>query len=202
MAHETDGEDRLRTPAGAASPPDGPTRQQPAPPPRPGLSYSSPAPIVVVPPVPRSIKLGRTLWLLSFVAGLAVLVGSFLTRDSHLERLRTVVQEMAPGGDEAAVTTATAIVFWGSIGAMLLVMLLEAAMLGVVVGKQGWARWALIPLLTGHVLVMVVTAAFLVPDGDGGSYVVILWGIQILLAFVGLVLFFFPSAGSWFTSRR
>ena len=54
--------------------------------------------------------MARNLWLFSFVAGLAVLVGSFLTRDSHLERLRSVVQETAPGGDETAITTATAIV--------------------------------------------------------------------------------------------
>lgn len=202
MAHETDGEDRLRTPAGAAAPPDGPPRAQPAPPSRPGLSYSSPAPIVVVPPTPQSIRTAKTLWLFSFLAGLAVLVGSFLTRDSHLERLPTVVQEMAPGGDAEAVTTATAIVFWGSVGALLLVILLEAAMLGVVLGRQGWARWVLIPLLAGHVLVMLVTAAFLVPEGDGGSYVMMLWGLEILLAFIGLVLFFFPSANSWLKSRR
>lgn len=202
MAHETDGEDRLRTPSGAASPPDGPHTAQPAPPPRPGLSYSSPAPIVVVPPVPGSARLARNLWLFSFAAGLAVLAGSFLTRDSHLERLRTVVQEVAPGGDDSAVTTATDIVFWGSIGAMLLVMLLEAAMLGVVVGRQGWARLALVPLLAAHVLVMVVAATFLVPPGDAGSYVVILWGIEILLAFIGLVLFFFPSAAAWLRSGR
>jgi hypothetical protein len=157
---------------------------------------------VVVPPVPRSVRLARNLWLLSFVAGLAVLVGSFLTRDSHLERLRTVVQETAPGGDETAITTATAIVFWGSIGALLLVMLLEAAMLGVVVGRQGWARLALVPLLAGHVLVMVVAATFLVPPGDAGSYVAILWGLEILLAFIGLVLFYVPSAAAWLRSGR
>lgn len=202
MASETGGEDRLRTPSGAASPPDGLSRPQPAPPPRPGLSYLSPAPIMVVPPVPRSVQLARNLWLLSFVAGVAVLAGSFLTRDSHLARLRTVVQEMAPGGDEAAVTTATAIVFWGSIGALLLVMLLEAAMLGVVAGRQGWARLALVPLLAGHVLVMVVAATFLVPPGKAGSYVAIIWGIEILLAFIGLVLFFFPSAAAWLRSGR
>jgi hypothetical protein len=201
MAQEPDGEDRLRTATqGAAAPPSpaGP----PAPPPRPGLSYSAPAPIAVVPAAPRSIKNARTLWLLSFAAGLAVLVGSFLTRDSHLERLRTVVEQMAPGGDAEAVTTATGIVFWGSLAAVLLVILLEAAMLGVVMGRQGWARWALLPLLAGHVIVLVLASAFLVPEGDAGSYVVLLWGLQLLLALVGLVLFFMPSANAWLKSGR
>lgn len=198
MAHTPDGEDQLRNaPSGTSSPPGGQ-----APPPRPGLSYSAPAPIAVIPPAPGTIRHGRTLWLTSFLAGLAVLVGSFFTRDGHLERLRSVVEQMAPGGDAEAVTTATGIVFWGSIGALLLVTLLEAAMLGVVMGRQGWARWALVPLLIGHGLVMLVATAFLVPDGDGGSYVLLLWGAELLLALIGLVMFFLPASGAWLKSSR
>ncbi|WP_258061911.1 hypothetical protein [Arthrobacter sp. ZGTC412] len=201
MAQAPDGEERLRTASqGAAAPPS--SSGPPAPPPRPGLSYSVPAPIAVIPAAPRSVRNARALWLLGFVAGFAVLVGSFLTRDWHLERLRTVVDQMAPGGDAEAVTTATNVVFWGSLGAVLLVILLEAAMLGVVMGRQGWARWALLPLLAGHVIVLAVAAAFLVPEGDAGSYVVLLWGLQLLLAFIGLVLFFMPSASAWLKSGR
>ena len=202
MAQERDGEDLLQTTTShdAAAPP--PPSAPPAPPPRPGLSYSAPAPIVAIPPAPRSIRNARNLWLVGFVAGLAVLVGSFLTRDSHLERLRAVVEQMAPGGDAEAVTTATGVVFWGSLAAVLLVILLEAAMLGVVMARHGWARWALIPLLAGHVVVLLVAAAFLVPDGDAGSYVVLLWGLQLLLSLVGLVLLFIPSASAWLKSRR
>jgi hypothetical protein len=218
MARQSDGEERpgINT-SGTAYPPEGPATapsaapagQPPAPPPtphapppRPGLSYSAPAPIAVIPPAPGTIRHGRTLWLASFLAGLAVLVGSFLTRDGHLERLRGVVEQMAPGGDAEAVTTATGIVFWGSGGALLLAILLEAAMLGVVLGRQGWARWALIPLLAGHALVMIVAVAFLVPDGDGASYVLLLWGAELLLALAGLVMFFLPSANAWLKSSR
>jgi hypothetical protein len=199
MAQEPGGEDRLRTtPQGAAAPPSpsGP----PAPPPRPGLSWSAPAPILAIPAAPRSVRTARTLWLVSFVAGLAVLVGSFMTRESHLEHLKTVVEGMAPGGDAEAVTTATGIVFWGSLGAVLLVILLEAAVLGLVMGRRGWARWALLLLLAGHAVVLLVAAAFLVPDGDAGSYVVLLWGLDLLLAVVGLVFFFMPSANAWLKS--
>jgi hypothetical protein len=49
---------------------------------------------------------------------------------------------------------------------------------------------------------MAVAAAFLVPEGDAGSYVVLLWGAELLLAFVGLVALFMPSAGTWLKSRR
>lgn len=194
MPQHPDGDDQLPVaPAGAATPP---------PPPRPGLSYAAPAPIIVIPPAPRSISVARGLWLLSLVAGSAVVVGSFLTRTSHLERLRTVVDKMAPGGNADAVTTSTAIVFWGSLSALLLLILLQAAFLAAVSGRRSWARWMMIPLLAGQVAVMAVAAAFLVPEGDAGTYVVLLWGAQLLLGCMGLVALFMPSAGRWFTSGR
>jgi hypothetical protein len=195
MPQHPDGESPLQgAPAGAATPP--------PPPPRPGLSYAGPAPIEVIPPTPRSISLARSFWLFSFVAGMAVIVGSFLTRDSHLERLRKVVDQMAPGGDANALTTSTAVVFWGSLSALVLLIVLQAAMLAVVSARRGWARWLLAPLLAAQVAVMAVATAFLVPEGDAGSYVVLLWGAQALLAFAGLLALFMPSAGRWFTSRR
>jgi hypothetical protein len=201
MAQDPVGEDRPRTmPQGAAVPPTPPGSL--APPPRPGLSWSAPAPIPAIPVAPRNVRTARTLWLLSFAAGLAVLIGSFMTRESHLQRLKPVVEGMAPGGDPEAVTTATGIVFWGSLGAVLLVILLEAAMLGVVMGRQGWGRWAMLLLLAGHVLVLLVAAAFLVPDGDAGSYVVLLWGLDLLLAVVGLMFLLMPSANAWLKSAR
>lgn len=201
MAHDPDGEERLRTTPTGTAPPSGPDAR-PSPPPRPGLSYAAPAPIAVVPPVPGTVRFARTLWLLSFVAGLAVLVGSFLSRDGHLERLRTVVDGMAPGGEAEAVSTASAIVFWGSAGALLLVILLEAALLGAILGRHGWARWALVPLLAVHAVVTLLATAFLMPEGEGANYVMILWGAQLLLALVGLVLLFLPASSAWLKSRR
>ncbi|WP_227007967.1 hypothetical protein [Pseudarthrobacter sp. AB1] len=189
-------------PDGDSQRPAAPDRAATPPPPRPGLSYAAPAPIVVVPPTPRSVRLARSAWLLSFVAGLAVLIGSFLTRTPHLERLRTVVEEMAPGGDANAVTTSAAIVFWGSLSGLLLVTLLQAAMLAVVSARHGWARWLMILLLAGQILVMAVASAFLVPEGDAGRNVVLLWGSQLLLAFVGLVALFMPPAGRWLKAKR
>jgi hypothetical protein len=200
MAQEPDGEDELRTtPQGPAVPPSPPGPH--APPPRPGLSWSAPAPIVAIPPAaPRSVGNARTLWLFSFVAGCAVLAGSFLTRESHLQRLKAVVDGMAPGGSADAVAGATAIVFWGSLIAVLLVVLLEATVLAMVLGGRDRARWVLLLLLAGHAVVLLVTSTFLVPDGDAGSYVVLLWGLDLLLAFVGLVFFFTPSANAWLKS--
>ncbi|MDQ0767812.1 hypothetical protein QF031_000561 [Pseudarthrobacter defluvii] len=172
-------------------------RRQSAPPPRPGPSYSTPPPIPVVRPLPRPVRNARTLWLFSFAAGLAVLLGSFVARDSNLQRLHGVVADMAAGNDAASVSTAAEIVFWGSIGALLLVTLLEAAVLAAVLGRRSWARWTLVPLLASHVLLLFLASAFLVPAGAAGSYVVMLWGAGLLLAFAGLVLLFLPSVGAW-----
>ncbi|MDQ1054828.1 hypothetical protein QE394_002756 [Arthrobacter sp. SORGH_AS 212] len=201
MAYDPDGEERLRTTPTGTAPPSGPDAQ-PSPPPRPGLSYAAPAPIAVVPPVPGAVRLARALWLLSFVAGLTVLVGSFLRRDGHLERLRSVVDGMAPGGDAEAVSTASGIVFWGSVGALLLVILLEAALLGAVLARHNWARWALVPLLAVHAVATLLATAFLMPEGDSANYVMLLWGAQLLLTLVGLVLLFLPASNAWLKSRR
>lgn len=185
-----------------ASPSGGEERRLSAPPPRPGLSYSAPPPIPVTPPAPRTVRTARSLWLFSFAAGLAVLLGSFVARDSNLQRLRGVVADMASGNDAGSVGTAANIVFWGSIGALLLVTVLEAAVLAAVMGRRTWGRWALVLLLAGHLPIMVLASAFLVPSGAAGSYVVMLWGAELLLAFAGLVLLFLPPAGAWLKRQR
>ena len=185
-----------------ASPPGGDERRPPAPPPRPGLSYSGPAPIPVALPAPTTVRTGRVLWILSFVAGLAVLLGSYVARDSNLQRLRGVVADMAAGGNAGSVAATAETVFWGSLGALLLATLLEAAVLVAVLGRRAWARWTLLSLLASHVLVLFVASAFLVPSGAAGSYVVMLWGAGLLLALAGLVLLFLPSAGAWLKPER
>ena len=177
--------------------PGGDERRLPAPPPRPGLSYSAPPPIPVIPPMPRAVSTSRTLWALSLLAGLAVLLGSFVARDSNLHRLRDLVGVMAGGGDAESVATTADIVFWGSIGALLLVALLEAAVLAAALGRRNWARWVLIPLQATHLPVLLLASTFLVPSGAAGSYVVMLWGAGLLLAIAGLTLLFLPSAGAW-----
>ncbi|MDJ0455699.1 hypothetical protein PUN71_000605 [Arthrobacter sp. NQ7] len=180
-----------------ASQPGGEEQHLPAPPPRPGFSYSAPPPIPVTPPPPWPVRTSRTLWILSFIAGSAVLLGSYVARDSNLQRLRGVVADMAAGSDAGSVGTAAEIVFWGSIAALLLVTLLEAAVLSMLMGRRIWARWTLVPLLATHVLLLLPASAFLVPGGAAGSYVVMLWAAGVALAFAGLVLLFLPSAGAW-----
>ena len=159
------------------------------------MSYSAPPPIPATPSLPRTVRASRTLWVLSFLAGLTVLAGSFVARDSNLQRLRALMADTAAGGAGSA--TSAEFVFWGSVGALLLVTLLEAAALAAVLGRRAWARWVLVPLLASHLPVLLLASAFLVPRGAAGSYVVMLWVAGLALAFAGLVLLFLPSAGAW-----
>jgi hypothetical protein len=192
MPQHSDGDHQLPVaPAESVAPP----------PPRPGLSYTAPPPIDVIPATPRSISAARGCWLLSLIAGGAVIAGSFLTRTSHLERLRAVVDKMAPGGDADAISTSAGIVFWGSLSALLVLVLLQAGFMAAVSGRRGWARWVLAPLLAAQVVVMAVAAAFLVPEGDAGTYVLLLWAAQSVLGFIGLLALFMPAARRWFRPR-
>ncbi|MHC6593093.1 hypothetical protein ACYSM9_10855 [Arthrobacter sp. C152] len=184
-----------------ASQPGGEERRMSVPPPRPGPSYSAPPPIPLVPRPPRAVRTARRLWLASFVTGLAVLAGSFLTRDSHLQRLNVLVADLAPGGGTDALGATAGTIFWGSLAALLLFIILEAAVLAVVMGRRRWARWVLVPLLAGHAAVLLVASAFLVPRGEAGSHVVLLWGGALIMACAGLGLLFLPSAGAWLTPR-
>jgi len=138
----------------------------------------------------------------SFAAGLAVVATSFVRRDAHLQRLRTVVDQMSPGGGPDTVAASAAVVFWGSLAAMLLVILLEAAVLWLVMGRHRWARWAMLPLLLGHAAAVWVAGAFLVPYGNSSNYVVLLWGAQLVLAFTGLTLLFRRSSRAWLRPAR
>jgi LPXTG-motif cell wall-anchored protein len=83
---------------------------------------------------------------------------------------------------------------------MLLAILLEAAALGLVMRRHRWAPWAMIPLLLGHAGAIRVAAAFLVPSGDSNNYLVLLWGVQLLLGAAGLILLFRPASGAWLRS--
>lgn len=115
-----------------------------APPPRPGISLSTPPPIAAVVRPPGPARLSRTLWVASFVAGIAVVVTGFLGRDAHFERLKGVIGGMVPpDGDADAVEGATAVVFLGSLTMLALVVAMEAILLAVLFKRRIWARWPL-----------------------------------------------------------
>ena len=197
MAQQADGS---RQSSATASPIGGPPRSTP--PSSSGVSLSPPPSLdgVVRPPGPA--LLSRWLWVASFVAGIAVVVTTFLARDSHLDRLKGVIANKLPDGDAQAIEGATAVVFLGSLAMLALVVAMEAVLLAVAFKRRSWARWLLAPVALLHAVVTVITADFVVAPGGEGVLSTVLLAVQYVLAAAGLILLFLPSTTAWLMSGR
>lgn len=189
-------------PIGGPPPNTPPTGTTPAPPARPGVTFSAPPPIAVVPSPPGPAKLSRSLWVASFVAGAALIVTDFLGRNAHFERLKGVIEGLVPTGDAESLEAATAVVFLGSLGMLALVIAMEAVLLAIIFKRRSWARWVLAPLVLLHAVVTVIISDFVVAPGSDGYLAVALLAIQYILAAAGLVLLFLPSTTAWLRSVR
>lgn len=172
------------------------------PPPKPDMSDSTPAPTRGPVPVSRTVKLAKLLWIVSFLSGLVVVVVTFMDRDIHLERLRALVTERDPSRNTETFEAVATIVFWGSLGGLLLVILIEAILLSIMMRRHSWARWALLMVLLLHAGVMVVASAFLIPPDDKGMYILLLLVTQTLLATAALIASLLPSSGVWFHPKQ
>lgn len=151
---------------------------------------------------PGPALLSRSLWVASYVAGIAVVVTGFLARDSHFERLKGVIAGMVPDGEAEAIEGATAVVFLGSLAMLALVAAMEAVLLAIVFKRRTWARWSLVPLILLHAVVTVITADFVIAPGPDGIPAIVLLAAQYILAAAGLVLLFLPSTTTWLVSER
>ncbi|XAS71427.1 hypothetical protein VUN82_20430 [Micrococcaceae bacterium Sec5.1] len=179
--------------------------------PRQSFTSASPSggpPTLAHPPIeallrpPRPALLARSLWIASFVAGIAVVITSLLARDSHLDRLKSVIAGKLPDGDALAVEGATAVVFLGSLAMLALVVAMEAVLLAVAFKRRSWARWLLAPLILLHAVVTVITADYVVAPGGAGVLSTVLLAVQYVLAAAGLILLFLPSTTAWLLSGR
>lgn len=173
-----------------------------APPPRPRMALSSAPPIAVATTPPPPARWSRSLWITSFVAGIAVVVMGFLGRDAHFERLTGVIGTMVPEGDAEALEATTAVVFLGSLIMLALVIAMEAVLIAVLFRRRIWARWALAPLVLLHAVVTVITADFVVAPGADGVLTIVLLAAQFILASAGLILLFLPATTTWLLSER
>lgn len=164
------------------------------------LSSAPPIAVTITPPSPA--RWSRTLWVASFVAGIAVVVMGFLGRDAHFERLTGVIATMVPESDAEALEATTAVVFLGSLAMLALVIAMEAVLVAVLFKRRLWARWALAPLVLLHAVVTVITADFVVAPGADGVLAIVLLAAQFILACAGLILLFLPATTTWLLSER
>jgi hypothetical protein len=166
------------------------------------MSDSTPAP-VLQPIVPTStVKAARTLWLVSFAAGFIAMLFAFVSRDEQLGRLRELVTELAPERDTETLLALAALVFWGTLVLVALVIVIEAILLRVMMRGRGGARWALVLMLFLSAAVSLIADAFVILPGDDGLYLRICLVAQLALAGAGVVLSLFPGASGWFRAQR
>ena len=151
-------------------------------------------------PVPRLVRIARSLWISSFVLGGASVFIAFLSRDTLIAELTDELGRLAPGYDEDEVAALVDTVYWSSIAGIGLVIAVEAILLGVLLNRRGGARWAQLPVLVLHAGMVLVASAFLA-IGDWGALVGLLLLAGLALAFAGWVLCLLPQANRWFRMR-
>jgi hypothetical protein len=179
--------------------PPGPRRRERVPqaaPPRPALAESAPAPILVAVPPPGPVKAARSLWLTSFAAGLVVALIAFPNRGEQVDRLRQAAAGVGTGRDPSTLDTVASVAWWSGLGALLLLIVLEAALLSVLLRRRGWPRWVLLALLPVHLGVMMVAASVLAPPG-AETYLVLLLAAQAALAAAAVAAGLLPRANAW-----
>ena len=175
--------------------------EDPTPPPaRPPMSVETRPPVLRKIPVPRLVRLARSLWISSFVLGGASVFIAFLSRDTLIAELTDELGRLAPGYDEDEVAALVDAVYWSSIAGLGLVIAVEAVLLGVLLNRRGGARWAQLPVLVLHAGMVLVASAFLA-IGDWGALVGLLLLAGLALAFAGWVLCLLPQANRWFRMR-
>lgn len=172
-------------------------------PPRPGWSTRSAPPIgkLAPEPPPGIMRLAQFFWVVSFLVGTSCIFIVYLVRDRQLEWLRELVREMSLNIEPESLDSVTGLVFWVSLGAVSLVILIEVVFVSVLMLARNWARWALVVVLLLHLGVAVLAGALLIPPGDTGTYVLAFLAVEFGLALAGVVLSFLPRASAWIKSR-
>lgn len=172
-----------------------------APPRRPEMSNVAPAPVPVKVPPPRSMVISKVLWIVSLVLGASTLLLALLSQEAHLGRLDDLVNELATEQGIEAADAAAGIAFWGSLGALALITVLEAILVLVMLRGRGAARWVLLALLPLHFFVVLLTDAFLGLGDYGLVFSVMLLG-QLLLAAIAVVFSLLPASSAWFRIQQ
>jgi hypothetical protein len=158
-----------------------------------------PAPLPTTPTGP--VRISRFLWLASVIVGLAVVAFALFSRERQIELLSDVIAGVDP--DRAAETLATVatIVFWSSLGALVVVVVLEFLLLRGVLRRHRWAQWAQLLVLLAHSGVVALAGTF-IALGDQGVVIGGLLIVQLVLGVVALIVSVLPGSGSWFRAKN
>lgn len=165
------------------------------------MSNRAPAPIPRRTVPTRTVTVARCLWLLSYLLGVVAVAFTYLSRNAQLERLRTLSSELRPGETAETLDSVAAVVFWSMLGALVLIIVVEALLLAVMMRQRGGARWALLAVLVIHGAVWALADAVLIGPGAPELYLRLLLLAQLVTACAGWVVSLLPGARAWFRSQ-
>ncbi len=171
-------------------------------PPRPGMSDSTPAPVRRLSPLTRTLLAARWLWLASIALGLIAGFFVFIYRADQIDRLKQMITELDATRAAETVNALSLLVFWGALGILALVLVLEAIMLSVMLRGHGAARWALLFLLVLNAGTVLLADAVLLPPDGNGPYLWLLLIAQFVLAGAAFVCSLLPGASGWFRAQH
>lgn len=180
----------------------GAQQAEPAPPPRPEMSDLTPAPVPpkIVPAGP--VKVASYLWIASFVAGLMSILIVFLGRNDQLTRLGDLLTGMRPNEAPATIDAVAEVVLWGSLLALVFVIVVEGILLTVMMRRHSAVRWVMLFVLLIQCVVTVFADALVVTPGLDGWGIHLLLLVQLVLAGAALVVSTLPGAGRWLRAGR
>lgn len=170
------------------------------PPARPSMSDDRPPPVLRKVPPPGPVKVGRVLWILSFLLGGAAVLIAFLSGEGLMTELTEALGRLAPGYSAEEVEALVDVIYWSSLGALGLVIAIEAVLLAMIMNQRGGVRWVQLPVLIVHgAAALVATASLAI--GEWGVAIALLLIAGLAVAFAGWVLLLFPRAHRWFRMK-
>ncbi len=164
------------------------------------MSNAVPPPITAARQPPSLLRVAGGLWFAALAAGVAALVIAFLDRESHLASIQDTALGLDPGVAPEDAEMAATIAFWGSLGALAVVLLITALLVRLLRRGRGWARWALLAVLVLDAGAVLLVQAFLGTDAAGFQPVPHLAIAQLVLAAVALAVTLLPPVSRWFRS--
>lgn len=171
-------------------------------PPRPEMSDPNPPPALAPREPNTEVRTSGKLWTASFLVGALALVVAFLDRTTHLSFLRETAGGLGTELEPDEIDVVIGLAFWGTLGALLVVILIEMILVRPLLKGGGWARWALLCALVLQVGAALLATAFLAGSDTGLQPVPWLVIAQAVLAGAALVACLLPGATRWFRAGR
>ncbi|HXF03061.1 MAG TPA: hypothetical protein VN601_08730 [Arthrobacter sp.] len=126
---------------------------------------------------------------------------AFFARDAILEHVRGLINGLERGDDQETVEALAVVVFWGTLGLLALVILIEAALLVVLLRRHGKVRFVLLAMLFVHGVVTLIADAFLAAPGNQELGIRVLLVLQLALAGAAVIASVLHGASQWFRAE-